>query len=635
MSKSKKDILGEKVSNAPTAPGCYLMKGARGKVIYVGRAVSLRNRVRNYFTRSGDNRFLVEFIRKSVRDIEFIVTDSLREAIILENTLIKKHQPKYNIRLKDDKTFLSIRLKPKEEWPRLQVVRIRKTPPRDGAKYFGPYTSAQACRETIRLMNKLFPLRKCSDSNFRNRVRPCLYYEIRQCLGPCCGLADHAAYRAVLDSATKMLSGRSDEVLEEMKAGMKQFSDEERFEEAAALRDKIRAIEHVREKQKVVEHIRVDRDVFAYCSEAGEYEFQHLAVRRGVLSGSGNFSIREQRFPSREVLASFLMQFYSREDAFLPAEIYVPEDFDERAALEEVLSERRGKKVSIIAPLKGDRLKLVEMARKNAEVVFREKHSEQERLKNILRSIQGKLKLTNFPRRIECYDISNIGGTDAVGSMVVFEDGWSAKSQYKRYRIRTVSGSDDYAMMREVLSRRLKHLPSEQRRREGAESEKVKWAAPDLILVDGGKGQLNIAARALEDLGVSGIDLASIAKVRDTETGRKSKEMDIFYVPGRSNPVVFRREAAELFLLQRIRDEAHRFAIAYHKKVRRRKGLSTVLDAIPGIGPARRIALLKHFGSVERISQAGVEDLQQVPGLTESLAGAVMKALSEKRQRRD
>ena len=617
MSKRKDSTLIDKASQAPTAPGCYLMKGAREKIIYVGRAINLRGRVRNYFTRSGDNRFLVEFIRKSVRDIEFIVTDSVKEAIILENTLIKKHRPKYNILLKDDKTFRSIRINPKDEWPRLQVVRIRRAPPKDGSKYYGPYSSGAAFRETLKLMKKIFPLRKCSDGNFRNRVRPCIYYEIRQCLGPCCGLTDRAAYRKALDGAMKMLGGRSDEVLKDLKAEMKRLSDEERFEEAAAARDKIRAIEHVQEKQKVVEHTRVNRDVFAYYCEAGKYEFQHLAVRRGVLSASRNFSPGVHHFPPSEVLASFLSQFYSREDAFLPAEIYVPEDFDERKAFEEMLSERRGKRVSIVVPVKGDRRKLVNMARKNAQVVFREKHGEKERLRNLLNSIRKKLHLRNYPGRIECCDISNIGGTDAVGSMVVFEDGLPAKSHYKRFRIRTVSGSDDYAMMKEVLLRRMKRISAE-------EEKSGKWDIPDFILVDGGKGQLNIAVKVLEELGISGVDLAAITKVRDAETGRRSRQMDIFYIPGRANPIVFRRDTAGLFLLQRIRDEAHRCAITYHKGLRRKKKITTVLDKIPGIGPAKRNALLKHFGSVKRIAEASIEELASIRGISRELAQAIV-----------
>ena len=618
------------LEQAPAAAGVYLMKARSrpddpGTVVYVGMSVNLRNRVRTYFTGSGDGRAACEFIRRNVDDIEFIVTDSEKEAILLENVLIKKYKPVYNVRLKDDKTYLSIHINPNEEWPRLRTIRVRRTPPKGSGKYFGPYSSADACRQTVRLINRLFPLRKCSNSNFRNRTRPCLYHGIRQCLGPCCGLVDHGTYVDIVRQVVDILRGRAASVIEQLETEMGRLADEEKFEGAAVIRDRIRAIRQTLEKQKMVKHSPIDRDIFGCYRHGDEIMFQQLPVRNGMLLTGGSFPGRAYDFPPEEVLGSFLFQYYEREEAAPPAEILVPHDFEGRSSLESVLTERKGGKVTITVPRRGEKAQLVRIAARNAEVVFKEKHSEEERMRNLLESIRAKLRLRNFPHRIECCDISNIGGTEAVGSMIVFIDGVPEKSEYRRFRIRTVAGSDDYAMMKEVIARRLRHSHSE----EGSKEEVLKnrWPMPDLILVDGGKGQLNVARAVLDDLGVVDVDVASIAKVRDKTTGRKSREHDIFYIPGRSNAITFRKDAHELFLLQRVRDEAHRFAVEYHKKMRRKKKFATALDDIPGIGPARRTALLKKFGSARRISKAAVDELAALPGISKKLARTIIAHL--------
>jgi len=624
------DAIRKLLDEAPASPGVYLMKSrptpdAPWQVVYVGMSVNLHNRVRAYFIGSGDGRPACEFIRRSVDHIEFVVTDSEKEALLLENVLIKKYKPKYNVLLKDDKTYLSIHINPNEEWPRLRLVRIRKTPPKGSGKYFGPYASADACRKMVALINRLFPLRKCSDSNFRNRARPCLYYQIKQCLGPCRGLTDRKTHMALVEQVIDMLRGNAQSVVKQQEEEMKRLSEAEQFEQAAAVRDRIRAIQAALERQKIVKHEPVDRDVFGYCRLGNDMLFEQLAVRNGILSSGKSFPGEAYEFPSEEVFGSFMTLFYERGDAAAPSEILVPHDFEGRESLEAVLSERKGKKVSIVVPQRGEKLQLVHIAARNAETVFREKHSEEERARSLLDSIQAKLRLANFPHRIECYDISNIGGTEAVGSMVVFIDGKPDRSEYRRFRIKSVSGSDDYAMMREVIGRRMRHSRADEASREEVLADE--WAMPDLILVDGGKGQLNVARAVIGDLGVKALDVAAIAKVRDEETGRKSREEDIVYIPGRANPVKFRKDSAELFFLQRIRDEAHRFAIEYHKKLREKKAFATVLDDIPGVGPARRVALLKHFGSVDRIAKATPDEIAALTGITLELAHAILEHL--------
>jgi excinuclease ABC subunit C len=620
------------LDQAPSSPGVYMMKArsrpdAPRQVVYVGMSVNLRSRVRTYFIGSGDGRPACMFIRRSVDDIEFIVTDSEKEALLLENVLIKKYRPKYNVLLKDDKTYLSIHVNPNEEWPRLRLVRIRKVPPKGSGKYFGPYASADDCRKMVALINRLFPLRKCSDSNFRNRTRPCLYYQIKQCLGPCCNLTDRKTYMGLVEQVIDLLRGNAQAVITQQEEEMKRLAEAEQFEQAAVLRDRIRAIQAALERQKVVKHEAIDRDIFGYHRLGNDILFEQLTVRNGVLSSGRSFPGEAYDFTSEEVFGSFMTLFYERGDAAVPSEILVPHDFEGRESLGAVLSERKGKKVSIVVPQRGEKLQLVHIAARNAEAVFREKHSEEARARSLLESLQKKLRLRNFPRRIECYDISNIGGTSAVGSMVVFIDGKPDRSEYRRFRIKTVSGSDDYAMMKEVIGRRLRHSRADEAAHEEVLAEH--WPMPDLILVDGGKGQLNIACAVVGELGIKAVDAASIAKVRDEETGRKSREQDIAYIPGRANAITFHKDAPELFLLQRVRDEAHRFAIEYHKKLREKKAFTTVLDDIPGVGPARRVALLRHFGSVERIGKATPDELTALTGISQELAHAILEHLKK------
>ncbi len=583
----------------PASPGVYMMKSKTGEIIYVGKAKDLRARLRTYF-RDGDSRYSVQFLMKRVADVDFIVTNNEKEALLLENTLIKQHRPRYNIRLKDDKTYVSLRLDPREEFPRLTIVRRYR---RDGALYFGPYSSAAAVRDTLRTIQEIFPIRRCPDHVFKNRTRPCLNYQIDRCTGPCCDLISKEEYRKLVDEVVLFLKGRNEDLVKELKSSMTEAADALEFEKAARMRDRLRAIERTLEKQQAVSAAGFDRDVFGLYADGSEVHIKALFIRDGKLIETGSYAFRRKQMTVAELYSSFITQFYSA-DRDVPTEILVPVDVEDAGLLEEVLTERRGRKVTIHCPKKGEKARLVEMAAKNAEDSATARRAAAQRDSTGLEELSKKLRLSAVPSRIECVDISNIGGTDPVGSLVTFEDGKPDKSKYRRYRIRSVSGADDYGMMKEVLTRRY--------RRALAEND-----LPDLLIVDGGKGQLSIALAVLRDLGLEGLTVAALAKPAH------EGEHDKVFLPGRKNPVTFLGSSAALHLLQRIRDEAHRFAVTYHRKLRDRSRLRSVLTDIPGIGEKRKKALLAHFGSLERVKQASVEELGAVPGIPDSLARRV------------
>jgi len=591
--------LEKNAGNIPASPGVYLMKSKTGEIIYVGKAKDLRARLRTYF-RDGDSRYSVQFLMKRVADVDFIVTNNEKEALLLENTLIKQHKPRYNIRLKDDKTYLSLRLDRREDFPRLTIVRRYK---RDGALYFGPYSSAAAVRDTLRTIQEIFPIRRCPNHVFKNRTRPCLNYQIGRCTGPCCDLISKEEYHKLVDEVVLFLKGRNDDLVKELKGCMERASAALEFERAARLRDRLSAIEQTLEKQQAVSAAGFDRDVFGLYSADSEVHIKVLFIRDGKLIETGSYTFRRKQMTVRELFSSFIAQFYSA-DRDVPTEILVPVDVEDAGLLEEVLTERRGRKVAIHCPKRGEKLRLVEMAAKNAEDTALARRAAADLESSGLMALGEKLRLPDVPSRIECVDISNIGGTDAVGSLVTFDDGKPNKSRYRRYRIRSVSGADDYGMMKEVLTRRYTRALAED-------------DLPDLLIVDGGKGQLSIAVAVLRELGVEGLAVAALAKPAH------EGERDKVFLPGRKNPVTFPSSSPALHLLQRIRDEAHRFAVTYHRKVRDRSRLQSVLTDIPGVGEKRKRALLAHFGSLERVKQASVEELGAVPGLPDSLARRV------------
>ncbi|MBI3061401.1 MAG: excinuclease ABC subunit UvrC [Deltaproteobacteria bacterium] len=605
----------EKINNLPSRPGVYLMRDRSGKVIYVGKAKELRARVRSYF-RGGDGRSQIQFLLRRVEDIETLVTGNEKEALILENNLIKQYRPRYNVLLKDDKSYVSIRVNVRHPWPR--IIATRKIV-KDGSRYFGPYSSALGVRETLDIVERHFLLRTCTEHNFKNRTRPCLQYQIKRCVAPCVLPVDPKEYQGNLQRALLFIEGKQQELLGELKERMRERADALEFEAAAKIRDQIQAVERTVEKQRMVSHWGADQDIFGMYREGGFIEVQALFVRQGKLTGNQAYALEDLEFSDAEVMESLLTQFYQG-DRFVPDEILVPMEPEDREVREEYLGERKGKRVSIFCPQRGDKRHLLDMAAENARQSFFERHDQEKRREKMLLELQGKLRLKNYPQRIECFDISTIHGAHAVGSMVTFFNGEPDKKRYRHYRIRSVSadsGGDDFAMMHEVLRRRFS--------RGAAEGD-----LPDLVVVDGGKGQLGMAVAATRELGIEGVDLAALAKMRVQRSARSfeiQRSEERLFLPGQSNPVVLRRNSNALFLLQRVRDEAHRFAITYHKKLRTRQTLYSALDRIPGIGGARKRALLRAFGSVKRIEEATVEELLKIPSMNEKVAQEILQSL--------
>ena len=609
------DEIDRKLDAIPPEPGVYLLKDKGGKVLYVGKAKSLRSRVRAYFRDGGDERFQVRFLMRRVRDFDTLVTRSEKEALILENNLIKQYKPRYNIRLKDDKSYLSAKVT-NHPWPRIMVTRkIVK----DGGKYFGPFGSADGLRETIDVIRKVFPLRTCSDAVFKNRARPCLEYQIKRCLGPCCLPVDRDEYQRHLHAATMLLEGKNLELLREMRDQMKAHADRLEFEEAARMRDRVRAIEKTVERQTVLHHWGIDQDVFGLYREGGFIEAIVLMVRGGKLTSTHSWDFQDLEFADQDVLADLLTQYYSGARN-IPDEVIVPVALEDAEVRAELLTEKRDKKVEFLVPQRGDKLRLLEMAMENARQSFASRRDNELTREKMLDDLRTKLHLKNTPKRMECYDISNLQGTMVVGSQVTFDEGEPRKDLYRRYRIRSFEGQDDFASMYEVLKRRLT--------RAVAENE-----FPDLWVIDGGKGQLNVAVEVLKEFNLlDQLDVVSLAKQHVLNDGREQtvvKSEERVFIPNRKDPIVLPKNSTALFLLVRIRDEAHRFAITYNRELRKRARLRSAIDDIEGIGPVKRRALLRHFGSLRRIREATVEDIAQVKGMNRDLAAKIRAHLDE------
>jgi len=606
--------LDDRFAAVPARPGVYLLKDGQGKVIYVGKAANLRSRVRTYL-RGGDERSQVRFLVDRLADFETLVTASDKEALILENNLIKQYRPRYNIRLKDDKSYVSVKVTVREPWPRVLVTRrIVK----DGGRYFGPFHSASAVRETLDTIRKIFPLRTCSDGVFRNRTRPCIEYDIKRCLAPCVLEVDRAAYDEHLRQAMQLLEGRSREVAITLRGRMQEAAVGERFEEAARLRDQLRAIEKTQERQQVVSHWGVDQDVFGLYREGGPIEVQILFVRDGKLVSTQAHAFDDWELPDGEVLEAVLTQFYQATARAVPDEVLLPVEISDAAVRMEYLAERRGRRVTIAVPQRGDKLRLIEMAQANARQSFVERRDAAAEGQRQVIELQRRLALPRPPRRIECVDIATFQGGETVGAVVAFADGRPWKDGYRRFRIRSVEGTDDFAAVAEVLSRRFREGP---RRVE----------PPDLLVIDGGLGQLGAATAALGALQLDTLPVIGLAKervARDPVAREIQRRPDRVFLPGRKNPVVLRSNSTALFLLQRVRDEAHRFANTYHRTLRGRARLRSLLDAIDGVGPGRRRALLRRFGSVRRVREATREQLMEVPGVSAQLADRIKQQLA-------
>jgi len=607
--------LARRVAALPTTPGVYLMKSARGKVLYVGKAQNLRARVRSYFRSGGDGRAQVPKLVRRVADVAVLVTPTVKDALLLENELIKQYKPPFNVRLRDDKQYSGLRLDLREEWPRLTRVRRFK---RDGAQYFGPYTSSGSMRAALGDLRRIFPLRSCSEAVFRDyrrRGRPCIEYEMGRCPGPCVGLVEAESYRELVEGTQLFLRGRSAELKQGLRAQMEAAAGEERFEEAARLRNRIQAIEETLERQQIVSEQPVDRDVFGWARHGGEVAVQVLHVREGRVVGSAEHAFSDVRVDDAEVMASFLGQYFAGDaERQVPDEVLTAVTLDDGGALVALLAERGGRRVAVRTPQRGAARELVAMASRNAELSLERRLSARASIETALAGLQELLRLTRFPRRIECYDISHLQGSLAVGSRVVFVDGRASKGDYRRYKIHQAAAGDDLACMREVLARRLTRRETE--------------PLPDLWVLDGGRGQLGVATVLLRDAGVA-LDHVGLAKERDEASpsvrvrrggGLKAERI---FLANRVNPVVPAPSSRALLLLQQIRDEAHRFAIEFQRSLRRKQGLTSVLEEIPGIGPRKRRSLLRELGSLRRVREASPEELGRVTGLSARDAQAV------------
>jgi len=620
------------IAGIPHLPGVYLMKDKRDRVVYVGKAKDLKARVRSYFS-GADTRPFVAHLGELLSNIEVMLTENEKEAVILENTLIKEHRPRFNFMLRDDKEFLQLRIDPDGEWPRVQIVRRRR---KDGAQYFGPYHSALACRETLRVLNRHFTLRTCRDSVLHNRDRPCLQYQIKRCPGPCVFDVDRAVYAENVKSAMLFLRGRQGELVEGLKAKMLAASEGLEFEYAALLRDQLRAVEKVLVRQEVVLESDVDQDAFGIHREGGRVTVQLLFIRGGRLLGGDTVHFKDQLGEDAEILSQLFMSHYG-DGAFVPAELLCPVEVEAAETLAELLSEARGRRVKVVVPQRGPRRKLVESAQRNAEHQFTH-HTAEADTDAILQGLRERLDLSRIPRRIECYDISNLQAGAIVASMVVFTDGKPTKSEYRTFKMRDLTSQDDFGALYEVITRRFRWLAEQDYEPGDAENplakkKPVSTKVPDLVLIDGGKGQLSAALDALDDLGVSGqFDLRSIAKSRTLDAhheGQKDVEHspERLFRPGDAEPTVLPSNSDEMFLLQQLRDEAHRVAIGLHRKVRGKQSLRSKLDAIPGVGPKRKAALLKVLGTLDKIREATLEELLAVPGMNRAAAVRLLEAL--------
>jgi len=701
--------IAELLEKLPLDPGVYLMKDKRGRVIYVGKAKNLKNRVRSYFHRSGDNRPFVKLLDRILSDIETVITSSEKEALLLENTLIKQHKPRFNVRLIDDKNYLVLRLDSKARFPRLEVTRkIRE----DGARYFGPYHSARACRQTLEVIGRHFRLRTCTDQVMNSRRRPCLEYQIKRCDAPCVLPVLPSQYGEQVRDVSLFLEHKSSELLDRLRNRMLSASENLEFEMAAALRDQLKAIEITLERQHAVATQFVDQDVMGYYREGDVLEIAVLLIREGKLVGRRTFRCTGQEFPDEESLSSFVSQYYDRPGIEIPDEVLLPIEIEDQQAKSDWLRERtaelfgRARKVEVQTPKRGPRHRLVDLANKNAAAAYSSRRNRTRDTEAALGKLQRRLGLKSLPQRIECFDISHLHGSDTVASRVVFLDGEPAKQLYRTFKVRSVE-NDDFAAMYEVLSRRFRRAlgketgPSEAgqevgfssaqvaRRRAAAllpvqvpkrggpaqpipsddaeavpiESESLEaielddaemvdaqreaalgesledesapadadpWALPDLLVIDGGKGQLATALAALRDIGINwaaDLDVIGLAKEREDVSG--DRKPDRVFLPRTKDPIRLRDNTAELFVLSRIRDEAHRFAVSFHQKLRDKRVIRSQLQEIVGIGPKRQQALLRTLGSVRRIRTASRDELLAVPGMSEAAVEAVLRFFQE------
>ena len=617
ISEHIQDIL----KTVPQEPGCYLMKNKLGKVIYVGKANNLRHRVRSYFHTSAQKHPRTSQLVKNISDIEWIIVASELEALILEMNLIKEYQPHFNVQLKDDKRYPFIKIHWQDPFPKVTVTRKVE---KDGSRYYGPYINVWAVNQTLDLLRRIFPYLTCSRTITGQDQRACLYYDIQLCTAPCIGRINQDEYREMIKELGAFLNGRTDSIVKKLEDEMKQASTEMKYERAAQIRDQLDAIQRIVEEQRIISTKFADSDVIAMASQENTACIQVFFIRGGKLTGREYFLVEDtDQTADQDLLTEVIKQFYDQAPT-IPNQILLPREVEEARIIRRWLKNQRGgKKVELLVPQRGEKKKLVNMAAENATSMLAslksQEKSEQDRAEGALDALQTGLDLSSPPMRIECYDISNTQGTALVGSMVVFQNGLPENSHYRQFNIRSVVGPDDYASMEEVLRRRFKRLvlSAEEKSKPGGKPDPSFSALPDLVLIDGGKGQLNRAVEVLKEFDL--LDTIAIAGL--------AKQHEEVYLPGEDYPVRFDKNSPGLHLLQRSRDEAHRFAISAHRKRRSRQGLESVLEKIPGIGPARRRELLMKFHTIQNIRQASVEEISQTPKITLKIAQSIKKHL--------
>jgi excinuclease ABC subunit C len=611
----KKGTIAEQLKHLPASPGVYIFRDSAGEILYIGKASSLRNRVRSYFQSSEKLAPKTQTMVSQAHDLEFFVTGTETEAIILEYNLIQRHQPHFNIRLKDGKSYPFLKISLNEEWPRIYVTRKMED---DGGRYFGPFASAKSLKQTVKVLKGMFPFRTCSRPITGKDPRPCLNYYIHLCPGPCIGAVTRQEYSRMIKQVILFLEGKQEQVVRTLRNKMEKASESMEYEKAAVLRDQIQSIEKVIEDQKITARVKGEQDVIAFVTERDQAYVQVFFIRRGRLIGRESFVLQGASSEEPEqIMTGFVKQYYGSA-SYLPPLLLLQHPVEDSKVIEEWLRQKRGGAFRLEVPVKGNKKMLVDTVAENAAQALRQLKIKQyeggERgLAAAMRELQEKLKLPELPNRMECYDISNIQGTSSVGSMVVFEKGRPKTAHYRRFKIKTIEGADDFASLREVLGRRFKRF----REQSGAGDEGDGWAIkPDLVLIDGGKGQLSSAVTAMKEAGAEAIPVAGLAKENE----------DVF-LPGQSRPVVLPADSPGSQMLQRIRDEAHRFAIGYHRDLRRKKAFKSALDGVPGIGPRRRKALIKAFGSVRGIKEATAEELATVEGITRKQAEKIKEFL--------
>lgn len=602
--EEKRVELKEQADKAPSKPGIYMFVGPNNKIIYIGKASSLKNRLHSYFLQPIQSPKTALILKKAER-IEFVVTSSEKEALLLENQFIKQHKPPYNIKLRDDKDYICLKIDRTHEYPRITIVRKIKA---DGAEYFGPYSSAQAVRETLKWLQKIFPLRSCKDRELYNRARPCILYQIGRCRAPCVGYISKEDYEKIVEQAVMFLKGKARELVEDMRKKMEAYAENLEFEKAAWLRDRIEAIEKTIEGQKIVSAKFENKDAIGIWRELGSVEVAVISIRQGRLMDTRSMGFLDKGFSDEEVISAFLQQYYV--DRVIPDTVLLPLLPENPELFSEWLSERAGKKVKIKVPTFGENLELVKLAQENAKALMYARRDREKDFENMLERINKKFRLQKIPYVIDAFDISTLFGTFSVGSKVRFQNGMPDKKHYRRYRIKS-DATDDIARMREVFQRYF---------------ERERENLPDMILIDGGRGQLKAVENVRNSFGLK-VPLVAIAK------GKKENEPDHFYIVGRANPVRLARGSSEYNYLTRIRDEAHRFAIEYHRKLRKEASLSSVLDEIDGIGPVRKKALIEKFGTIEGIAKSDVSEIVSagVPiDVAKTLKSALENLLSDK-----